>query len=73
MLKVEVGRFYMNQETGERHKVVGTATHTETNERLVLHDAWDNPIMTWAEPICCFFGTINIKDYHGPKYKLEEL
>ena len=54
---------------GNLYEVIGTATHSETREPMVVyralygeHDLWVRPAAMWSE-------TVDRDGYHGPRFQ----
>lgn len=56
------------------YEVVGTATHTETDQLMVVYRSCDGSNKLWAKPVSMFLGKVDQKKY--PKavqqYKFEK-
>lgn len=68
LFDVELGKEYINQQTGETHIVLCIAINNITSERLVITTTVDSPDMTWAYPITTFFEKIEIKEKSIPRF-----
>ena len=55
------------------YKVIAFATHTETNEPLVIYQALYSPFKTFARPECMFYSKVDKNKYPNIKqeYRLE--
>lgn len=56
------------------YEVVGTATHTETNELVVVYRSCDGSNKLWTKPVSMFLGEVDQKKYPNAiqQYKFEE-
>ena len=46
---------------GREYQVLGIGKHTETEERLVIYKALNEPYEFWVRPFDMFFETINVE------------
>ena len=71
MRKVKVNSIYKHFK-GDYMYVIDIATHTETNEELVIYRHKDK---TWARPIDMFLSKVDKKKYPDVKqeYRFEEI
>ena len=51
---------------GNIYRVIATATHTETNESVVVYHAVDNPDKIWVRPVSMWEEVVN----GIPRFKL---
>ncbi len=53
---------------GNEYEVIGTALHTETEERLVVYRALYEPYQLWVRPFEMFFENVIINDIEVPRF-----
>lgn len=56
---------------GERYKVLGVATHSETGESLVVYQKQgpDNELKTWVRPLEMFESTVTVDGKEVPRFE----
>ena len=54
---------------GNEYEVIGEATHTETEERLIIYKALYEPFAIWARPYDMFFETVEINGESIPRFE----
>lgn len=58
---------------GNLYEVIGTATHLETMEPMVVYRALYGDGGLWVRPAAMWEETVDREDYHGPRfYPVEE-
>lgn len=57
---------------GNRYQVLGTATHSETGEVLVIYRALYGDFGTWARPLDMFTETVERDGFRQPRFELVE-
>lgn len=58
---------------GNEYEVIGEATHTETEERLVVYRALYPPFALWTRPYEMFFETVTVDKQTIPRFlKVED-
>ncbi len=58
---------------GNLYEVIGTATHSETMEPMVVYRALYGDGGLWVRPAAMWEETVDREDYHGPRfYPVEE-
>lgn len=58
---------------GNEYEVIGEATHTETEERLVVYKSLYPPFTLWARPYDMFFETVTMDGQTIPRFlKVED-
>ena len=45
---------------GNEYEIIGEATHTETEERLIIYKSLHEPYVIWARPYEMFFESVTI-------------
>lgn len=50
------------------YRVLGTATHSETQEELVVYQALYGDFGTWVRPAAMFFEKINVNGSALPRF-----
>jgi len=57
---------------GNNYEVLGTVTHSETLEKLVLYKALYEPFEMWVRPIEMFSEVVDKPEYNykGPRFQL---
>lgn len=53
---------------GEEYRVLYVATHTETNERLVVYQAASGSEV-WARPVAMFLETVDVDGEMIPRFE----
>ena len=53
---------------GNEYEVLGEATHTETEERLVVYRALYEPYALWVRPYDMFFETVTVNGEVVPRF-----
>ena len=53
---------------GNEYEVIGEATHTETEERLVVYKALYAPYAVWARPFSMFFDSVVVEEQTIPRF-----
>lgn len=58
---------------GNLYEVIGTATHSETMEPMVVYRALYGDGGLWVRPAAMWEEAVDREDYHGPRfYPVEE-
>lgn len=57
---------------GNRYHVLGTATHSETGEVLVIYRALYGEFGTWARPLSMFTETVERDGFQQPRFEFVE-
>lgn len=55
---------------GNQYRVLGTVTHSETEEQLVLYQPLYGEQNLWVRPLTMFTETVEIADNSVPRFKL---
>lgn len=53
---------------GNEYEVIGTALHTETEERLVIYKALYEPYQLWVRPLEMFFEHVIVDGVEVPRF-----
>ncbi|TVP55274.1 MAG: DUF1653 domain-containing protein [Halomonadaceae bacterium] len=53
---------------GNHYRVLGTAQHTETHEKLVFYYPLSEPHRLFARPLTMFVEQVQREDYQGPRF-----
>lgn len=53
---------------GPEYRVFGTATHSETEETLVVYQALYGEFGHWVRPLSMFTETVTFKGKHLPRF-----
>ena len=71
---IKVGKLYQHFK-GNKYKVIATAMHTETNEKLVVYQSVDDNTKVYARPIEMFISEVDHEKYPNvkQKYRFEEI
>lgn len=64
MLKLGIYRHFK----GNEYEVIGTATHTETHEDLVVYRALYGERQLWVRPLAMFMENVDKDGYNGPRF-----
>ena len=61
---------YRHSKKGTLYRVIGTATHSETLEDMVIYEAqYDNPVSKiWVRPVSLFCDTVEIGGVQVPRF-----
>ena len=54
---------------GNLYEVLGTATHSETGEPMVVYRALYGEYGLWVRPAAMWNETVDRDDYHGPRFQ----
>ena len=54
---------------GNFYEVIGTATHSETREPMVVYRALYGEYGLWVRPAAMWSETVDRDDYHGPRFQ----
>lgn len=54
---------------GKKYEVIDEATHTETDERLIVYKALYAPYAVWVRPYDMFFETVTIDGKDIPRFE----
>lgn len=58
---------------GNEYEVIGTGTHTESGEEMVIYTALYAPYITWLRPYEMFFETVEVNGEQVPRFaKIED-
>ncbi|MDO4811463.1 MAG: DUF1653 domain-containing protein [Eubacteriales bacterium] len=66
MEEIKCGRY--RHFKGNEYRVLGTATHSETLEEMVVYQALYGERGLWVRPAEMWSETVNRADYHGPRF-----
>jgi hypothetical protein len=67
---LKIGGIYEHYK-GNKYKLVTIATHTETEEKLVIYEPVDSKKgMTWVRPLGMFLETVEVGGKQIPRFKL---
>ena len=66
MEEIKCGRY--RHFKGNEYRVLGTATHSETLEEMVVYQALYGERGLWVRPAAMWSETVNRADYHGPRF-----
>lgn len=70
-MKIKPGKY--RHFKGNLYEVIGTATHSETMEPMVVYRALYGDGGLWVRPAAMWEETVDREDYHGPRfYPVEE-
>ena len=53
---------------GNDYEVIGTATHSETAERLVVYRPCYGARELWVRPLAMFMETVEVDGEHRPRF-----
>lgn len=53
---------------GNEYRVIGVATHSETNEQLVIYEGLYNGGGLWARPLAMFLETVVVEGVEQPRF-----
>jgi len=53
---------------GNDYEVIGTATHSETAERLVVYRPCYGAQELWVRPLAMFMETVQVDGEHRPRF-----
>jgi hypothetical protein len=53
---------------GNEYRVIGIATHSETDEQLVIYEALYNGGGLWARPLAMFLETVVVEGVEQPRF-----
>lgn len=53
---------------GNEYRVIGVATHSETNEELVIYEARYTGGGLWARPLAMFLETVIVEGVEQPRF-----
>lgn len=53
---------------GKDYEVIGTATHSETAERLVVYRPCYGARELWVRPLAMFMETVQVDGEHRPRF-----
>lgn len=67
MNEVRPGRY--RHYKGRDYEVVATATHTETEETLVIYRALYGDFGLWARPLSMFIETVTLAGESQPRFR----
>lgn len=65
MLKAGIYQHYK----GPKYRVIGVATHSETEESLVVYQALYGEHGLWVRPLKMFTETVNLDGLQVPRFK----
>jgi hypothetical protein len=54
---------------GREYEVLGTATHSETGEALVVYRALYGPRGLWVRPLAMFFESVTVGAESVPRFR----
>jgi len=54
---------------GKEYEVIDEATHTETEERLVVYKALYEPYAMWVRPYDMFFETVTVEGKNVSRFE----
>ena len=54
---------------GKLYEVIGTATHSETREPMVVYRALYGENGLWVRPAAMWSETVDRDGYHGPRFQ----
>lgn len=54
---------------GKLYEVIGTATHSETREPMVVYRALYGEYGLWVRPAAMWNETVDRDGYHGPRFQ----
>ena len=54
---------------GNLYEVIGTASHSETMEPMVVYRALYGEGGLWVRPAAMWNETVDREDYHGPRFQ----
>lgn len=62
---------YKHSKKGTLYRVIGTATHSETLELMVVYEAqYDNPVSKlWVRPAAMFEEIVEVDDQKVPRFQ----
>lgn len=53
---------------GKEYELLGTATHSETLEQMVVYRALYGEMGVWVRPASMWLETVEKDGYHGPRF-----
>lgn len=53
---------------GNEYEVIGTGTHTENEEKLVIYRALYEPYQLWVRPYDMFFESVTVGGQELPRF-----
>ena len=59
----------MMPQKGNLYEVLGTATHSETREPMVVYRALYGEYGLWVRPAAMWNETVDRDGYHGPRFQ----
>lgn len=68
MIKTNITGPYRHYK-GKEYMVIGEATHTETEEKLVVYRALYEPYAIWVRPYDMFFEMLTIDGKEVPRFE----
>lgn len=70
-MDIQIGRY--RHFKGKEYEVLGTASHSETLEPMVVYRALYGDRGLWVRPLSMWNEIIDRDGYHGPRfYKIED-
>jgi hypothetical protein len=64
---IEPGRY--RHYKGQDYEVIGVATHSETEEHLVVYRALYGEQGLWVRPLAMFLGTVKVNGQARPRFQ----